>query len=110
VNAVPTCRLIVYDIRDPKRLGAVYRHLSGLAIRLQYSVFLEVGASLAAQKDLEAQLGELIDIAADDVRIYCLPAECLAFRLGQPILLGSLRIEQEWLREFLEKSTWLCAD
>ena len=64
--------LIAYDIRDPKRLRKVERHLSKQARRVQYSVFA-VDLTPAALDRLCRALGRLIDSRVDDVRVYPVP-------------------------------------
>ena len=64
--------LIAYDIRDPKRLRKVERHLSKQARRVQYSIFA-ADLTPAVLDRLCRALGRLIDPRVDDVRIYPVP-------------------------------------
>jgi CRISPR-associated endonuclease Cas2 len=36
--------LVCYDVRDPERLRRAAKHMEGYGERMQYSVFLSVGA------------------------------------------------------------------
>ena len=73
--------LICYDIADPRRLAKVYRRLTAVAMPLQFSVFVAYfrPADIPA---LLAELEELIDPKADDVRIYPLPGKPRFTRFG----------------------------
>ena len=73
--------LVAYDIREPKRLGRVYRYLSKHAIAAQYSAFIVEGTGLHLQEILEA-VGERIDRNEDDVRAYHVPQSAQAWTLG----------------------------
>lgn len=66
-----TC-LVAYDIRDPRRLGRVYRCCKRAGLHLQYSVFL-VRATTQQLDRLIRELESLIDPRRDDVRIYPVP-------------------------------------
>lgn len=86
--------LICYDISDPKRLGRVHRYLKKRALPVQYSVFLFSGSDLQLVRCLE-DMEKLIDVRADDLRAYPIPARGLKARLGRSSLpegiqLGSL--------------------
>ena len=70
--ACTTAYLIAYDIRDPKRLRWVERHLSKLARRVQYSVFT-ADLTPAALEDQCQALSRLIDARVDDLRVYPVP-------------------------------------
>ena len=74
--------LVCYDIADERRLAQVYRAMKGRGLHLQFSVFL---CSLAWPElgDLKNLLSNLIDGAADDVRIYPLPSGGPIVTLGQ---------------------------
>ncbi len=65
--------LVCYDITRPRRLARVYRHLKGMGMHIQYSVFK---CSLTWQQlgKLKEKLYEYIDEDYDDIRIYPLPA------------------------------------
>ena len=75
--------LIAYDIADPRRLARVARVVARSALRIQYSVYV---AKLSPRqlRDLEAALRDVIDPAADDLRIYPLPARLDAVWYGRP--------------------------
>lgn len=77
--------LVCYDIRDKRRLGQVFRFLKKQGVPVQYSVFL-VDASAAKMRLLLAQLGELIDPRADDIRAYGLPVRPQYDTIGQSML------------------------
>lgn len=64
--------LVAYDIRDPRRLGRVYRCCKRAGLHLQYSVFL-VRATAPQLDHLIRELESLIDRRRDDVRIYPVP-------------------------------------
>lgn len=70
--AQPTTYVIAYDIRDPKRLRRVERHLSKLARRIQFSVFAADLTPAALEQQCTA-LERLIDARVDDLRIYPVP-------------------------------------
>lgn len=66
-----TVYLVTYDIRDPKRLRAVYLTCRGYGEHLQYSVFR--CALVPVQKArLVADLDMLVDKRADQVLIIAL--------------------------------------
>ena len=67
-----TTYLIAYDIRNPKRLRKVERHLSKVARRVQYSVFT-VDLTPRALDQLCKSLEKLIDARVDDLRVYPVP-------------------------------------
>jgi len=86
--------LICYDIADPRRLARLHRFLKGLAVPVQYSVFLYEGSA--------AQLGRLvpdiesrIDAGADDVRIYQMPDAPQCDTLGRGSLPSGTAILSE---------------
>lgn len=64
--------LVAYDIRDPRRLGRVYRCCKRAGLHVQYSVFL-VRATPPQLDRLIRELESLIDPRRDDVRIYPVP-------------------------------------
>jgi len=74
--------LIAYDIRDPHRLGRVYRLLRSRGLRLQYSVFLAWLGKNDLQNLVET-LQSIIDERCDDVRLYHLPASVEVCALGK---------------------------
>lgn len=67
-----TTHLVAYDIRDPRRLGRVYRCCKRAGLHLQYSVFLVRGTAPQLER-LIRELESLIDPRRDDVRIYPVP-------------------------------------
>jgi len=101
MNGERQSRLIAYDIRDPRRLGQVFRFLKGAAIPIQYSVFLQIEASRREMADVEERLIQLLDANEDDVRIYPLPTGCEAIRIGLPFMGEGLILKEEWMHEFL---------
>ena len=74
--------LVAYDIREPRRLRRVHRHLRKLGMAAQYSAFT-VEADDSEIVDHLAAIESLIDKRADDVRAYHLPARCPVWRLGR---------------------------
>ena len=77
--------LVCYDIRDPKRLGRVFRLLKKNGVPVQYSVFL-VDASAAKMRRLLVDIGLLIDPRADDIRAYGLPTRPQYDTIGTSML------------------------
>jgi CRISPR-associated protein Cas2 len=77
--------LIGYDIANPSRLAKVYRRMCGHATPLEYSVFLLVGNE-RAKNDCLAEVAQLIDGRADDVRCYPLPSRGYQARIGRASL------------------------
>ena len=74
--------LVAYDIREPRRLRRVHRHLRKLGMAAQYSAFT-VEADDSEIADHLAAIETLIDKRVDDVRAYHLPARCPVWRLGR---------------------------
>ena len=74
--------LVAYDIREPRRLRRVHRHLRKLGMAAQYSAFT-VEADDSEIVDHLAAIESLIDKRVDDVRAYHLPARCPVWRLGR---------------------------
>jgi CRISPR-associated endonuclease Cas2 len=66
--------LIAYDIRGPRRLMRVYKALSEVGYRIQYSVFA-VDLDDRARARLADQVRRLIDRSEDDVRFYLVPGK-----------------------------------
>lgn len=64
--------LIAYDITLPKRLGKIFRFLKKHAIPVQYSVFYFEGSSNDIN-NLSKDILKIINVKADDVRIYPIP-------------------------------------
>lgn len=77
--------LVCYDIADERRLTRVYRYLKGRGIHMQYSVFL-CSLTWPELNSLKADLAELIDESADDVRLYPVPSGEAIKALGCPDL------------------------
>lgn len=71
-TGAPRLTLVCYDIRDPRRLIRVHRFLRNQGFPVQYSVFT-VPLTPRRLDWLLAELTELIDERADDVRAYPLP-------------------------------------
>jgi CRISPR-associated protein Cas2 len=66
--------LVCYDIREPRRLGRIYKLMKGRGLHIQYSVF-HCSLTWPDLLDLKERLRQLLDEERDDVRIYPLPAE-----------------------------------
>ena len=66
--------LIAYDIREPKRLRAVAKHLEGYGERLQFSIF----RCRLTERELERLRWELTEkmLQEDDLLIVGLCARC----------------------------------
>ena len=96
-------RLIAYDVREPKRLGQLFRLLKARCLTLQYSVFLQVCAGERDRTEIDGMMLDMINEVEDDIRIYPLPDECFALRIGRAFLGEGLHIEQRWMDEFLKK-------
>lgn len=77
--------LICYDIADERRLTRVYRYLKDRGVHVQYSVFL-CSLTWPELDSLKADLAELIDESADDVRLYPIPSGEAIDALGCPDL------------------------
>lgn len=74
--------LICYDVRDPQRLVRVHRYLTGVAVPIQYSVF----TGFFSERELAAVLAEVedrIEVRADDVRVYPMPAQPRVVSIGR---------------------------
>lgn len=90
--------LLAYDIADPKRLARVHRLVRGHGTPLQYSVFLIVGT--AAQIDaLLDQLDDIIEPAADDIRVYPLPQPLRAAHYGRQWLPAGAKLPLDVLAD-----------
>jgi CRISPR-associated protein Cas2 len=61
--------LVTYDIRNDKRLSAVFKKMTGFGHHLQYSVFRSE-LSPANKVRMKAALAERIDHLADQVLIF----------------------------------------
>lgn len=77
----PKSWLVCYDIADRRRLSRFHRFMKRHGIPLQYSVFCYEGSAAQAGK-LASEIESLIDTAADDVRIYQMPAHPQCDTLG----------------------------
>jgi CRISPR-associated protein Cas2 len=77
--------LVTYDVREPRRLKRVHALLTKAAVPVQYSVFAAAG-STPLMKRLAAAVERLIDVRADDVRFYSIPAEPTVYALGPTML------------------------
>ncbi|HXF94115.1 MAG TPA: CRISPR-associated endonuclease Cas2 [Nitrospiraceae bacterium] len=73
--------LVCYDITDEGRLTRVHRYLKGIGVPVQYSVFLCSFTWLELQ-EVVSRLNHLIDVQADDVRLYPLPSGDTITALG----------------------------
>ncbi len=73
--------LLAYDIRDPKRLQAVWRSLRKEGVPLQYSVYL-LAATRGQLDQVLSKLRQLIDEREDDVRIYPINESTKIWGLG----------------------------
>ncbi|MBI5194808.1 MAG: CRISPR-associated endonuclease Cas2 [Nitrospirae bacterium] len=73
--------LICYDIANPKRLGRVYRFMSGEGKHLQYSVF-HCSLTWKELQAMKVRLSYLIDEEEDDIRIYPLPSGGKVIAMG----------------------------
>ncbi len=73
--------LVCYDIADEGRLTRVYRYLKGIGVPVQYSVFL-CSFAWPELQEVMSRLNHLIDVTADDVRLYPLPSGGTISALG----------------------------
>ena len=96
----PQLFLLAYDIADPRRLARVHRTVKRQGLPLQYSVFL-IADTPAVLDGLLAELDDIIDPRADDIRVYPLPTRLDADSYGRQILplgvmlLGGDRLDQQ---------------
>jgi CRISPR-associated protein Cas2 len=81
----PQLFLLAYDIADPRRLVRVHRTVKQQGMPLQYSVFLII-ATPAVLDGLLAELDDIIDPRADDIRVYPLPTRLDAEGYGRQFL------------------------
>lgn len=65
----PAWYLLSYDVREPRRLQRLHRHLSKRGIPMQESVFF-IRARHREIDHLRSEVDELIHRREDDVRIY----------------------------------------
>lgn len=84
INA-PANWIVAYDIREPRRLSRLHRHLKKVAIPLQYSVFLahETRTGIEA---LVKEIEDIIETREDDVRIYRIPKRTELIFVGRKVL------------------------
>jgi CRISPR-associated protein Cas2 len=73
--------LLAYDIREPKRLQAVWRYLRKEGVPLQYSVYL-LAATRGQLDQVVSKLRQLIDEREDDVRVYPINESTRIWGLG----------------------------
>lgn len=73
--------LVCYDIREPRRLGKVFKFMKGRGLHLQYSVF-HCSLTWPELLKLKEKLEALISPKEDDVRIYPLPSGSKVFVMG----------------------------
>jgi CRISPR-associated protein Cas2 len=76
--------LVAYDIRNPRRLGRIYRLCKRAGLHLQYSVFL-LRASPLKMNQFIRELESLIEPRRDDVRIYPVPERAEWTFLGRAL-------------------------
>jgi CRISPR-associated protein Cas2 len=69
--------LVCYDVRDPKRLRKVAKHLEGYGVRIQYSVF-RCHLSPAQMQKLRWELTQNFVQKEDDVLFIPLCERCVA--------------------------------
>lgn len=103
--------LVAYDIANRRRLSRLHRLLKREATPLQYSVFCFVGTSMQVG-NLVAAMTELIDPAADDVRVYQVPAHPRCDVLGRGMLPQGvlLPIAEDGATALLVPGTGRCYD
>lgn len=63
--------LIAYDVCEPRRLRRVCRYLTGYKVGGQKSVF-EIWVTAAELRQIRADLGQLMDAAADRLHVLAL--------------------------------------
>ena len=99
-NHAPQLFLLAYDIADPRRLARVHRTVKQQGMPLQYSVFL-IADTPAVLDGLLAELDDIIDPRADDIRVYPLPTRLDAEGYGRQflpagvMLLGDDRLDRQ---------------
>ena len=86
--------LVAYDIRDPKRLGRVYRFLSKHAVPLQYSVFLADAGNERISELLDG-VRDRIDPDEDDVRAYHLTKHTKLWSMGNQFVTDGCTLSDE---------------
>lgn len=80
---------VIYDIADPVRLRRVARYCENQGQRIQYSVF----AALASRRDMacmRAELEEMIDPEADDIRFYRISSRLPIHHRGRSLVPAEL--------------------
>lgn len=75
--------VLCYDIRDPKRLKKLHRHVSKHAVALQYSVFLILHAKQAHK--LFKQASHFVK-PEDDIRMYKIKSRQSLWLFGNKVL------------------------
>lgn len=95
--------LLAYDIRDPKRLLRLHRHISKIALPVQYSVF-SLEATDAAMRDHLADISELINPRVDDVRAWHIPAHCKVWVYGHQATLDGVHLAGTDVTRFLTRA------
>jgi len=88
------CYLLAYDIRDPRRLGRIFRYCKRRGLHVQYSIFL-LRLTEHELRRVEADLKRLIDRRMDDVRIYPVPSSPQWVQLGRSPLPESVFLFSE---------------
>jgi CRISPR-associated protein Cas2 len=94
--------LVAYDIADPRRLARVHAYLKRRAIPVQYSVFVLHGGETLLERVLRG-IGELIELADDDVRAYHLPDRCEIAMLGIQSLPEGVIVASSGLARLLQE-------
>ena len=77
--------LVCYDIRDPKRLGKIFRLLKKHGTPMQYSVFL-LETSAAGIRKILLKMTAIMDTRSDDIRVYGLPNQPQFDTIGESML------------------------
>jgi CRISPR-associated protein Cas2 len=93
--------LLAYDIRDPKRLQRVSRYINKEALRLQFSVYVLKGNREQIEQVM-AQLRQLIDEKADDVRIYPLTENTRIWGMGTQFADGGNTLSDAYLDRIIQ--------
>lgn len=76
--------LVIYDIKDTKRVGKIGRYLSKIGVRIEFSMFL-VSCSKDEMVDFAMEINEIIDSEEDDVRIYIVEDAGIALGIGEKL-------------------------
>jgi CRISPR-associated protein Cas2 len=67
--------LISYDIQNDKKRNRVFKHLSNIGFRVQFSVF-ECDIDDKQLQDIKSNLESFIDLEYDSIRYYILCEGC----------------------------------